>query len=107
VLLLRSRETYNNNGETENAIYKELDDVPLLVIDDVGKKQHRDYNFVMGVYYRVIDARYTSQRPIILTTNLDFKELEEHVGGASADRIREMADGNIVKMTGQSYRKPK
>ncbi len=104
-LLLRIRSTYSKeDGETEEAIYRELTTDSLLVIDDVGKVRPRDYSFLQGVYFRVIDSRYVNSQPLILTTNLDYNELEEHIGGASADRLREMAGGNIVKMSGKSYR---
>ena len=112
-LLARIRNTFNSNVpiededyENEEMIYQELIDTPLLIIDDVGKVRPRDYSFLQGVYFRIIDSRYTSQQPIILTTNLSFTELEEHIGGACSDRLREMCgDENFVVMKGKSYRK--
>ncbi|GAJ02756.1 unnamed protein product, partial [marine sediment metagenome] len=35
---------------------------------------------------------------------LDYPELEELIGGACADRLREMCGKNILKMSGKSYR---
>jgi len=105
-LLRRIRMTYNSNAEeTEGAIYEQLAQFDLLIIDDVGKVRPRDLNFVQGVYFGIIDHRYSDESPIVLTTNLGFGELEEHIGGASADRLREMAGtGGFVKMAGKSYR---
>lgn len=113
-LLRRIRETYNKRRsedeyvETEADIYESLKLFDLLVIDDVGKVRPRDLNFLQGVYFNIIDQRYTDQQALILTTNHDLNELEEHIGGACADRIRDMAgkDGFIV-MKGQSYRRSK
>jgi len=110
-LLRRIRNTYNRSNtpehheETEEDIYKKLEAFDLLIIDDVGKVRPRDLNFLQGVYFNIIDQKYNNSQPIILTTNLDFNELENHIGGACADRIREMAgkDGFIL-MKGQSYR---
>lgn len=105
-LLLRIRSTYNNNStETEDDIYKELSLFELLAIDDVGKVRPRDYSFLQGVYFNIIDSRYVDGQAIILTTNLDFREFESHIGGACADRLREMCGNNIIKMTGKSYRR--
>jgi DNA replication protein DnaC len=106
VLLARIRNTYNGNTrETEEDIYSKMADYPLLIIDDVGKVRPKDYSFLQGVYFRIIDDRYSNQRPVILTTNLDFPGLEEHIGGACADRMKEMCGkANLVKMTGKSYR---
>jgi len=113
-LLRRIRQTFNRNSrndcteETEEDIYTQLARYDLLVIDDVGKVRPRDLNFLQGVYFNIIDQRYTDSQPIILTTNLDLIELEEHIGGASSDRVREMAGQHgFIKMTGKSYRQRK
>ena len=106
-LLDRIRATYNrrDGGETEEEIYKRLTRYGLLIIDDVGKIRPHDLSFLQGVYFRIIDQRYTSRQSVILTTNLSLGELEKHIGGACADRLKEMCGThNIVKMTGQSYR---
>jgi len=107
-LLSQIRNTYNRRpeqeGEIEEDIYRQLDRYPLLIIDDIGKVHPRDYSFLQGVYYRIIDWRYVNEEPIILTTNLNYDELETHIGGACADRLHEMAGDNFVKMGGKSYR---
>lgn len=108
-LLARIRRTYNRTddprAETEDGVYSSLARFPLLVIDDVGKVRPKDYSFLQGVYFNIIDDRYVKEQQVILTTNLDFKELEEHIGGASADRLREMCGKEgFIKMAGKSYR---
>lgn len=107
IMLARIRRTFeNNHTETEDDIYKQLTEAPLLILDDVGKVRPRDYSFLQGVYYRVIDERYVQQRDIILTTNLNLEELETHIGGACADRLREMCGKEgMIKMVGKSYRR--
>ena len=119
-LLRRIRQTFNRTNkndhteyyeETEQDVYSDLSKVSLLIVDDVGKVKSRDLTFTQSDYFNIIDERYSDDKPIILTTNLDYAELEEHIGGACADRLREMCgkDG-FVKMTGKSYRqldKPK
>lgn len=109
-LLARIRRTYNRHddprAETEDGVYSSLSKFPLLIIDDVGKVRPRDYSFLQGVYFNIIDDRYVKEQKVILTTNLDFKELEEHIGGASADRLREMCGKEgFIKMVGKSYRR--
>lgn len=105
-LLSRVKNTYNNSsGETEEEIYRDLARFPLLIIDDIGKVRPKDSSFLQGVHFRIIDDRYTHEQQIILTTNLSYRDLENHLGGASSDRLREMCgtDG-FIKMTGKSYR---
>jgi DNA replication protein DnaC len=119
-LLDRIRGTFSGRGEvekewrlrgssrpvTDEDIYQEMSKVRLLVVDDVGKVRPRDSSFLQGVYYRIIDGRYTAGLPVILTTNLSLAELETHIGGASADRLREMCGGkNFIKLSGKSYRR--
>ncbi len=108
-LLARIRRTYNRSdnvpAETEDMVYSSLARYQLLVIDDVGKVRPKDYSFLQGVYFSIIDDRYVKEQQIIITTNLDFQELEEHIGGASADRLREMCGREgFIKMAGKSYR---
>jgi len=113
-LLRRIRNTYNrnpkhdeweNDGETEEDIYNTLKRFDLLVIDDTGKVRPRDSNFLQGVYFNILDQRYNDFQSLILTTNLGLAELEEHIGGACADRLVEMCGKNgFIKMSGKSHR---
>jgi len=106
-LLSRIRQTFNrkyDDAETEDDVYCALARFPLLIIDDVGKVRPRDYSFLQGVYFRIVDDRYVQEQNIILSTNLGYSELEEHIGGACADRLREMCGSNILRMSGKSYR---
>lgn len=106
-LLLRIRATYNQKStQTEESIYSELAVIPLLIIDDVGKIKPRDPSFLQGVWFNIIDERYCSGYPVLITTNLSPSELEEHIGGASADRLRQMCGKKgFIVMSGTSYRR--
>lgn len=110
-LISRIRATFNRvevtaSSETEESIYAKISRVAVLILDDIGKVKPRDLNFVQSVYYRIIDDRYTKEKPMALATNLDLNQLEEHIGGACADRIREMCGkNNMIKLVGESYRK--
>jgi DNA replication protein DnaC len=108
-LMARIRATFNEGArESDETIYDQLERVRLLIIDDVGKDPPRDLSFVQRVWYRLIDARYRSERPVILTTNLTLDEFGEHIGGAVADRLREMCGRKgIITMTGESHRRAK
>ena len=105
-MLSSIKQTYQKDAvENEDVIYKRLSAFDLLIIDDVGKVKPHDLSFLQGVYFRIIDDRYTQKKFIVITTNLDLKELEIFIGGASADRLREMCEKNFIKMAGESYRK--
>ena len=52
---------------------REFDKYKLLVIDDFGME--RDTAYVMEQLYLVINSRYLSRQPLIVTTNLTLNEL--------------------------------
>lgn len=106
-MLAEIRRTYNNSDKSDEDIYESLEKPTLLIIDDVGKVAPQNYNFLQSVYFRVIDDRYNSEKQVILTTNLNFNELEKHIGGSCADRLREMCGKNFITMKGESYRRLK
>lgn len=55
----------------------------LLVIDDLGAE--RDSGYAREQVYSVIDSRYQTNKPIIITTNLSYAEI---VGCTDMDRKR-------------------
>ncbi len=46
----------------------------LLVIDDLGVERQTEY--MQEIVYNIIDARYRSRLPLIVTTNLDISEIK-------------------------------
>lgn len=47
---------------------------PLLILDDLGAEENKDY--ALRMVYSVIDERYKSGKPLIVTTNLHIKDLQ-------------------------------
>lgn len=114
-LFLRIRATYNRrtyseaHAETEDEIYHKLIRVPLLILDDVGKEEVSDPRFVQRVLFALIDGRYQSMLPMVITANLDLSGLARHLGGereneASLDRLSEMTGNSFIELNGSSYR---
>jgi DNA replication protein DnaC len=106
-LLGQLRFTYSDDSEYEELqLIRELSDVDLLVIDDLGKE--RPTLWVEEKLYNVINERYENYKPIIVTSNLGLEEIEKRLetcGGAIVSRIIEMCRG--VKIMGADYRKEK
>jgi len=119
--------TYNYSQEekqyrqSEADIIKELTRVPLLVIDDIGKRRVQDPRFVQRTMFSIIDGRYKALLPMVLTANLSPERLAEYLGGgqlkdkrfsdkpgiedmASFDRLMEMCRGRFLRIDGKSYR---
>lgn len=79
----------------------------LLVIDDLGAQRATEY--MMEHVYSVIDGRYRSGRPMVITTNFDADEIKESRDserwGRIFDRILECCFP--VEFTGKSRRRVK
>lgn len=76
----------------------------LLVIDDLGVE--RDTAYSVEQVYNVIDTRARSGKPVIITTNLSLKELQNPPSLAYKriyDRVLEMCPIRL-KMVGESRR---
>ena len=58
-----------------NAYIDSFKKYPLRIIDDLGME--RDSEFAREQVFSVIDSRYRSQLPMIVTTNLSLEELKD------------------------------
>ena len=79
---------------------------PLLILDDFGMERGTEYG--LEQVYNVIDSRYRSGKPLIVTTNLTLEELQNPEDTAHAriyDRLTEMF--YPVCITGENFRKTK
>lgn len=62
------------NAQVDEAAYlKKFNEVKLLIIDDLGTERSTDY--ALEKVYNVIDGRYRSKMPLILTTNMTLDEM--------------------------------
>ena len=80
------------------------DTYPLLVIDDFGMERGTEY--ALEQIYNIIDSRYRSRKPLIVTTNLTLTELKNPQDTAHAriyDRLLELC--TPIACTGPSMRK--
>ena len=93
-----------NTYDTNNMeILDYLQRYELLVIDDLGAE--RDTSFAKELVYSVVDTRYRSGKPLIITTNLSPKDfMQTDVAYKRIyDRIIESSP-ITVKMVGESRR---
>ncbi len=110
-MLRRVRTTYNRDTkETEEQVYEHLTNVPLLIIDDLGKEEVSDPRFVQRFWFSVINGRYENELPIVITANLSPDGIAVYLGGsrgneASFDRLYEMVGGIMWEIQGKSKRR--
>ena len=87
-----------------NEVVDRLCRYPLLVIDDFGMERGTEY--ALEQIYNIIDSRYRSRKPLIVTTNLTLTELKNPQDTAHAriyDRLLELCTPIACK--GPSMRK--
>ncbi|SMP38323.1 ATP-binding protein [Anoxynatronum buryatiense] len=100
-LLARIRETFNRQDrEAEIDIIRTLENASLLVLDDLGSEQKTDWATAM--LYQIIDNRYRSGKPLLITTNLSLQQLQQKLTGydqvvRTYDRLMEMCQPITVK----------
>lgn len=94
----------NNAFSGRNEVVDRLCGYPLLVIDDFGVERGTEY--ALEQIYNIIDSRYRSRKPLIVTTNLTLTELKNPQDTAHAriyDRLLELC--TPIACTGPSMRK--
>ena len=100
-LLNRLTDMYSGD---RNAYIDELNRYLLLIIDDLGVE--RNSEFAREQVFSIIDSRYRSQLPMIVTTNLTLNELKHPADLARAriyDRVLERCVP--IRVNGQNVRK--
>ena len=60
--------------QDRNEFFNSLNQYSLLIIDDLGVE--RNSEFALEQVFHVIDSRYRSMKPMIITTNLTLEELK-------------------------------
>ena len=90
--------------KNRNEYIARLCSFPLLILDDFGMERGTEYG--LEQVYNVIDSRYRSGKPLIVTTNLTLEELQNPVDTPHAriySRLTEMC--TPVRFTGENFRK--
>ena len=94
----------NNSFSGRNEVVDRLCRYSLLIIDDFGMERGTEY--ALEQVYNIVDSRYRSRKPLIVTTNLTLDEIRHPQDTAHAriyDRILEMCVP--VSCIGASLRK--
>lgn len=110
-LLARVKETFDRAGAagTEADILRVYKDVPLLIVDDIGTEQPTEWGLTK--IYTIINARYESYMPTVITTNYSGDELAKrmtpqgddgYTAAKTISRLQEMCAG--IEMTWEDWR---
>lgn len=114
-LLAKIKQTFDRSDEaTEAEIMRIYEEVPLLVIDDIGSEQPTEWGSTK--IFSIINARYEAYMPVIVTTNYAGDELirrmtpigpngrllDSRNAEKTLDRLKEMCVG--IEMNWESWR---
>jgi DNA replication protein DnaC len=115
-LLARVKQTFDriDFNNTEADIMKIYEEVPLLVIDDLGSEQPTEWGATK--IYAIVNARYEAYMPTIVTTNyagdelirrmtptgVNGRPLDSRNAEKTIDRLKEMCVG--IEMNWESWR---
>lgn len=72
--LVRVINTLQGLFEDRQAYLDNLVNYPLLILDDLGTE--RESSFMLEQVYHVINARYCTGKPLIITTNIPIEEVK-------------------------------
>ena len=92
-ILDQIRETWGNGrsqegqAETESQLIQDIVSVPVLIIDDIGVEQPKDW--VNERFYNILNGRMIEKRITIFTSNYRMEQLR--LDDRIVNRIRKMA----------------
>jgi DNA replication protein DnaC len=109
-LSLRIRDSYKRNEESEKDILEEMAQVPILVIDELGRSKGQDAERNWLSY--IIDERTANNLPIIINTNFHLRK-DCKMGGCDDciesilpnDVLSRFSKATILKLNGEDWRK--
>lgn len=98
--------TYGNNALTDTQdIMRALQEVPLLILDDVGDvaSERAISDDRREKTYQILSARHEANKPTVVTTNLGWGQIAFQFGERIADRLRQLCF--LVQIEGESMRR--
>lgn len=73
----------------------------VVFIDDVGVGVWRSDQTKRGVWHPIVDAMYSENRTLVISTELSLPALSKHLGDSVWSRIQSMCAGSIVQLSSE------
>ncbi len=114
-LLSELHKSYTLQGQVSSNLIKRIKSIDFLFIDDFGKEflgreekredQAKFDKMLERQVFTIINARYNSNKPTIITSNYSKNDLRNllKLDASIADKINEMAT-TIIRMSGDNFR---
>jgi len=88
-LLDELRATYSNKNETtEFDLLDIARTIPILILDDLGAHNYTEWS--RNRIFTNLNYRMNEKLPTIITTNLNFNEIEQYLGERTCSRLLQM-----------------
>lgn len=102
--LVKILQNIQGNAEEEAEYISMLNTAKLLILDDLGTERNTDY--ALEKVYNIIDSRSRTSKPMVITTNLDLRDMME----TSDIRYQRIYDRVLetcypVRIAGESFRR--
>lgn len=85
---------YSDFERNKDAVEYKIKHYPLMVIDDLGAEKNNEHT--MTALEEIIDMRYKSKLPLIVTSNLPPKALTGSQGERMKSRLMQMAEVKLL-----------
>jgi len=83
-------------------LFEKVKTAPLLVLDDFGEQTTTPW--VREKLYQVINYRYNSRLPMIITTRYSLQEINENIEGSISSRLMDPKISTPFNITVPDYR---
>jgi len=101
-LCSRIRATYDNKGrETEDGIIKELSELDVLFIDDLGLQQGTVSEFSYITFYRIINTRNANGLATVISSNKTIDQIADQFDKRIASRLSTF---KVLEFKGSDFR---
>ena len=82
------RDTFRSDSEiSEEELMQDAKNVDVLILDDLGAHNYTDWS--VKTIFAVLNYRLNYEKPVIVTTNLDRREIENNLGSRIYSRLAE------------------
>lgn len=104
------KSTFNReSSQTEQSLIDKFSSVEVLFFDDLGTEvfsKNSGETWLQGLLFDLINKRYNNQKATIFSSNYSLNLLinERGIAEKTVDRISEMTNGAVMKITGKSLR---
>lgn len=104
------KSTFNReSAQTEQKLIENFAQVDVLFFDDLGTEiftKNSGDTWLQSLLFDLINKRYNAQKSTIFSSNYSLNALinERGIAEKTVDRISEMTNGAVMKITGKSLR---